>query len=183
MIHLITPENDDLPTGSYPPHHLFLAGAIDNGKAEDWQSQVLTTLRNKLENLNFLFQVVNPRRNNWNPKVNSTFDQATWEIEKLTDSKVIFFRFLAGSDAPITLYELGTCIGQEITIHPTAWGRRSIIISADSNYSKIENLRAIHNEAIDWSPDNIFYFENNNNRAVDFLGQHLIHRFSPYELV
>ncbi len=86
---------------------VFLAGSIDQGSAEDWQS-ALTVVLNDLDVV-----VLNPRRDAWDATwvqsiENAEFrDQVTWELDGLERANVIAMWFAAGSQAPITLLELG----------------------------------------------------------------------------
>jgi len=86
---------------------VFLAGSIDNGMAEDWQSQLIAMFQE--EDIVFL----NPRRDDWNPDLKPTIDtpefkaQVLWEIEGLEKADVIAMYFSPSSQAPITLLELG----------------------------------------------------------------------------
>lgn len=47
-------------------YELFLAGSIEMGKAEDWQSEIIVSLREYLENGKL--RIYNPRRIDWNPE-------------------------------------------------------------------------------------------------------------------
>lgn len=91
---------------------LFLAGSIDMGKAVDWQSEVAK----KLDGIDNLI-VLNPRRPDWDSSWKQTPDfkpfreQVTWEQRAISVSDIIIFNFAAGSQAPITLLELGIVLG------------------------------------------------------------------------
>ena len=86
---------------------VFLAGSIEMGKAEDWQSEMSQ----------FFFEsgysVFNPRRKDWdsswkqeyeNPQF---FQQVTWELNALEQSDVIIMYFVPDTQSPISLLELG----------------------------------------------------------------------------
>ena len=87
---------------------LFLAGAIDNGKAVDWQEYVTEQLAD-VDNL----IILNPRRDDWDPtwdcsKDNPKFaEQVNWELDGLNSCDLILMYFPANSIAPISLLELG----------------------------------------------------------------------------
>lgn len=91
---------------------VFLAGSIEMGKAEDWQSRV-SNLFKEYDNVTFL----NPRRNEWDAKWvqrpdNLKFkEQVDWELDGLDYCKHVFFYFDPNTISPITLLELGMCIG------------------------------------------------------------------------
>jgi len=87
---------------------IFLAGSIEMGTAEDWQSTVQQGFKDR-ENLIFF----NPRRDDWdssweqkesNPQFNQ---QVNWELDRLEEADIIFMCFLAGTKSPISLLELG----------------------------------------------------------------------------
>jgi hypothetical protein len=86
---------------------VFLAGSIEMGKAEDWQTELSR----------FFFEsgytVFNPRRADWdsswkqeyeNPQF---FQQVTWELNALEQANVIVMYFVPETQSPISLLELG----------------------------------------------------------------------------
>ena len=86
---------------------VFLAGTIDNGDSEDWQSLA----ENYLSDLDVL--ILNPRRDQWdstweqsisNPKFK---EQVEWELEGLERVDQILIYFAPHSKSPISLLELG----------------------------------------------------------------------------
>lgn len=95
---------------------LFLAGAIDMGEAEDWQTRLTQDLSDK--NL----VIANPRRDDWDSSWKQTIDdpqfneQVTWEQDMLELAHGVVVYFSKDSKAPITFLELGERLGQlEIT--------------------------------------------------------------------
>lgn len=95
-----------MPTSKYSPA-IFLAGSIEMGKAEDWQSQVQTELSD------IDVTIFNPRRDDWdsswiqretNPEFNH---QVNWELDHLERSDIIFMYFAPDTMSPISLLELG----------------------------------------------------------------------------
>jgi hypothetical protein len=87
---------------------VFLAGSIEMGIAEDWQ----TNLDNKLKTAANLC-LLSPRRNDWdasweqkmeNPEFNA---QVTWELDALEVADLIVFYFAPDTKSPISLLELG----------------------------------------------------------------------------
>lgn len=86
---------------------IFLAGSIDMGNSEDWQSYV--TKEFKDEDVNIL----NPRRASWDSSWTQSFDnpqfyqQVNWELNALERAHVIIMNFSKDSKAPISLMELG----------------------------------------------------------------------------
>lgn len=87
---------------------IFLAGSIEMGKAEDWQT-IVTNGLSDIPNLN----IMNPRRDDWDSSWVQTIDnpqfneQVTWELEMQENADVIIMYFDKDTMAPITLLELG----------------------------------------------------------------------------
>jgi hypothetical protein len=87
---------------------IFLAGSIEMGKAEDWQSQMqqLFIKKNKVT-------LLNPRREEWDSSWNQDienpqfYQQVNWELNALEKSDLIFMYFAPGTQSPISLLELG----------------------------------------------------------------------------
>jgi len=86
---------------------VFLAGSIEMGIAEDWQSNVQEQF--KYDDI----VIFNPRRDDWdsswvqqqsNPQFNH---QVNWEMDKLEDADIIFMYFSPETKSPISLLELG----------------------------------------------------------------------------
>jgi len=105
MIRLIQPPDPIvIPEGKTS---IFLAGSIEMGEAEDWQSFVIS----KLQDLNIV--VLNPRRDAWNSSwiqsiKNPLFrEQVEWELSGQEKSDMIAMYFAPATKAPITLLELG----------------------------------------------------------------------------
>lgn len=101
----ITKAPDALPNDGRPS--VFLAGSIEMGKAEDWQTKVQDIMKG--ENV----AIYNPRRDDWdsswkqemeNPKFR---EQVEWELNALDRSSVIIMYFDPATKSPITLLELG----------------------------------------------------------------------------
>lgn len=99
-----------------PPHPLptkldklsiFLAGSIEQGQAENWQTQVM----HALSDLDLI--VFNPRRASWDKTWKQTIDnsefriQVEWELDALALADWIAMYFAPHTQAPITLLELG----------------------------------------------------------------------------
>lgn len=86
---------------------VFLAGSIEMGKAEDWQSLIGNSLSN--------FDIIlwNPRRMSWDASWEQSIDnpifkeQVDWELDALNRAELIFFHFEPHTKSPITLLELG----------------------------------------------------------------------------
>ncbi len=88
-------------------YSIFLAGSIEMGKAEDWQ----TILSNEIDHESTL--ILNPRRDNWDPTWkqeigNPQFkEQVEWELDAQDYADLILMYFDPNTKSPITLLELG----------------------------------------------------------------------------
>lgn len=101
----------------YPPQNIatrefnrptvFLAGSIEMGAAEDWQSVAAEIL----DEWNWV--VFNPRRKDWDSSIEQKFtnpkfsQQVNWELDALDIADCILFYLSPGTISPITLLELG----------------------------------------------------------------------------
>ena len=108
---------------------LFLAGSIEQGKAEDWQQEVY----NQLLDLNGT--ILNPRRDDWDSTQEQTVDnpymveQIYWELNGIDLCDFVFFNFCGGTISPISLMELGMMTDQE-----------NVIVRCDENYFRRANV-------------------------------------------
>ena len=93
---------------------IFLAGSIEMGKAEDWQSMIPELFKDR-NDLTFF----NPRRDDWdsswkqnefNPEFNY---QVNWELDHLDKAALIFMYFSPETKSPISLLELGLYANSE----------------------------------------------------------------------
>ena len=98
-----------------PPHSfdtfdkpcIFLAGSIEMGKAQDWQTQFFEACKNDDVVL------LNPRRDDWDPTWEQSIDndnfrgQVEWELKGLESSDVIALYFDPNTQSPISMLELG----------------------------------------------------------------------------
>ena len=86
---------------------IFLAGAIDQGQAEDWQEKVARALDE------FDITILNPRRDHWDPSWDQTPEnpefrqQVEWELDAQEAADMVIFVFTKDSKAPITFLEFG----------------------------------------------------------------------------
>ena len=88
---------------------IFLAGSIEMGAAENWQTIVESELSE------WDVSVFNPRRDDWDSTWAHDGDQfnqqVNWEMNALDDSNIIFMYFSPGTKSPISLLELGLYAG------------------------------------------------------------------------
>lgn len=86
---------------------IFLAGSIEQGKADDWQREIIK----QLANYNCL--ILNPRREQWDSSWEQTIDnplfyeQVEWELTAQQQADIIAMYFATNTLAPISLLELG----------------------------------------------------------------------------
>lgn len=102
---MISPQRQDLSGKTL----VFLAGSIEMGKAEDWQ----TRLARRLEAVDPGVVVANPRRKAWDSRWVQSIDnpvfreQVEWELDHIERADLVVFYFQPGTQSPITLLELG----------------------------------------------------------------------------
>jgi hypothetical protein len=86
---------------------IFLAGTIEMGNSEDWQSKLSNVLSDRP------YTVLNPRRADWDSSWTQEFEnpqfyqQVTWELNALDKADIIILYLLPDSKSPISLMELG----------------------------------------------------------------------------
>jgi hypothetical protein len=86
---------------------LFLAGSIELGRADDWQ----TCLAVALEDIDG--DALNPRRDEWDASWRQSIaeprfrEQVEWELDGLERARLVAMYFAPQTQAPITLLELG----------------------------------------------------------------------------
>ena len=105
---------------------VFLAGSIEMGVAEDWQTKVA----NRFEK--HQITLYNPRRDEWNSswkqkqKESNFNEQVNWEMNNLEDCDIIFMYFDPGTKSPISLLELGLHAdsGKMIVVCPDGFWRK-----------------------------------------------------------
>ena len=90
-----------------PRPWVFLAGSIEQGRAELWQDRVADAFESRAGTL------LNPRRPEWDASWRQSIDeprfreQVEWELEALERADSILMYFDPATKAPITLLELG----------------------------------------------------------------------------
>lgn len=94
---------------------LFIAGSIEMGSAENWQTRLTDDLRHVQQ-----LTIWNPRRDDWDsswvqdPTPGTQFhEQVTWELKHLQQADIVAFYFDSQTKSPITLMELGLAVGQK----------------------------------------------------------------------
>ena len=110
---LVSPDRLPLPPTT---RVLFLAGSIEMGRAEDWQSRLAATVLAADPTV----VVANPRRVHWDNSwvqhaENPIFRaQVDWELDHLERADLAVFYFQPETLSPVTLMELGV----RLTAHP-----------------------------------------------------------------
>ncbi|MBP6855208.1 MAG: nucleoside 2-deoxyribosyltransferase domain-containing protein [Candidatus Pacebacteria bacterium] len=134
-----------IPENSKPK--IFLAGSIEMGVAEDWQTKVSEMLEDEDVIL------LNPRRDAWNStweqtKENPDFkEQVEWELNSLTVSDYIIMYFDPKTKSPISLLETGLFAhdGKLLIVCPSGFWRKGNvdIVSEKYNIPQFENLEKL----------------------------------------
>jgi hypothetical protein len=108
---------------------VFLAGSIEMGQAEPWQSGLEVAL------VDLPVAILNPRRDGWDTTWEQSISnpqfrgQVEWELESLERAAVVAMYFAPSTKSPITLLELGLMArsGRLIVCCPAGFWRRGNI--------------------------------------------------------
>lgn len=90
---------------------IFLAGSIEMGTAENWQSKLIEKFKDA--DVTFL----NPRRDDWDSSWEQSIEnpefhqQVSWELNSIDKADIVVFYFDPNTKSPITLMELGYVLG------------------------------------------------------------------------
>ncbi|MCU0443403.1 MAG: nucleoside 2-deoxyribosyltransferase domain-containing protein [Microscillaceae bacterium] len=88
---------------------VFLAGSIERGNVENWQ----TYITDRLAAAQWTGAILNPHRESWDSSWVQSIDnqvfkeQTLWELQAMEQADWIVYYFQPQSQAPITLLELG----------------------------------------------------------------------------
>lgn len=116
---------------------LFLAGSIEEGKADPWQQKVV----DKFADYDVL--ILNPRRENWDNTIKQvasdpTFShQVNWELDGQEVADAILMYFDPKTKSPITLLELGLFVPQEklyIVCPDGFWRKGNVAITCQRHH-------------------------------------------------
>lgn len=132
-------------------HRLFLAGAIDNGEAEQWQEVVFNAINPEVDVV-----VYNPRRDDWDANASEEFitEQIKWELRHIYRSNLILVYIPGSSKAPITLLELGIALGMD----------KNVLVYCEPEYYRYLNVRVTcEYNGINVITDKVELFEKLNN--------------------
>lgn len=122
---------------SLQPRSVFLAGSIEMGVAENWQTIAEQML------VNTPGWLLNPRRDDWdsswvqsksNPQFNA---QVSWELEAMERADRILVYFDPSTKSPITLMELGlyASSGKVVVCCPGGFWRRGNVDMVCDRYN------------------------------------------------
>ena|SRR3972149_681041 len=95
---------------------LFLSGSIEMGSAEKWQERIVKELKD------WDGIILNPRRDDWDSSWIQSIDnpqfreQVEWELKALDQSTHIFMYFDPNTKSPITLFELGLSVEDNLIV-------------------------------------------------------------------
>lgn len=121
-----------------PPHPIskvganirtvFLAGSIEMGIADDWQSRVQDFFKNYPREITIL----NPRRETWDSSWSQDilsppfYQQVNWELNCLEKADLIIMYFSPDTQSPISLLEFGKFAesGKMLVCCPTGFWRK-----------------------------------------------------------
>lgn len=121
---------------NYWKQSVFLAGSIEMGVAEEWQ----TTFTKALGDRNLV--VLNPRRDNWDKSLRQSIDepafkeQVEWELDNLIYATYIIMYFDPKTMSPISLLELGLHAdsGKMLVCCPDGFWRKGNVEVVCDNY-------------------------------------------------
>lgn len=116
-----------------PPHpievthpSIFLAGSIEQNKAQRWQDYIAEQL------IDLPLTLLNPRRDSWDASWSQEIEfgpfkeQVEWELEGLEMANLIILYFDPATQSPISLLELGLHArsGKIVVCCPTGFWRK-----------------------------------------------------------
>lgn len=122
---------------------LFLGGSIEQGKASEWQKRVIQELKDTEQ-----LTIFNPRREVWDatwsqsPDNKKLREQIRWELDRIDECDIILLYFQAGTMSPITLLELGICLGSKhrdliVVCEPGFWREANVVESCEFFNKKV----------------------------------------------
>lgn len=132
---------------------IFLAGSIEQGKADNWQQDFINAL-NGLD-----CAVYNPRRQDWDPTWVQSIDneeftsQVNWEMNRILESDLVVFYFQPGTMSPISVGEFYYAAAMGITTMVCCpegfWRKGNIdIVGARHNIREYATLEELQRAAI-----------------------------------
>jgi hypothetical protein len=105
---------------------LFIAGGITG--AEDWHAKLLEELKDES------LVVFNPKRKNFDTSDEEVeVQQITWEFLHIAKANAISFWFPPQTLCPITLFELGSVLGEKTS--------KTVFVGCDPLYARIRDVK------------------------------------------
>ena len=139
---------------SFDTPSLFLAGSIEMGQAPPWQHLVERALEADA------VTILNPRRDEWDASweqsiANPQFAaQVRWELEAQERADCIAMYFAPGTQAPITLLELGLLArtGKLVVCCPPGYWRKGNVDIVCHHYQipQVSTLEELCGYVTDW---------------------------------
>lgn len=137
------PYKIEIPAEHASKKTIFLAGSIEMGVAEDWQTRVASELGES-------FVIFNPRRENWDSSWKQEFEnpqfreQVEWELNALEKADIVLMYFAPGSKSPISLLEFGLYARTKkmIVCCPQGFWRKGNV-DVTSNYYGVKQVETI----------------------------------------
>ena len=131
---------------------VFLAGSIEMGQAEDWQSR----FEGGLQSADVI--ILNPRREEWDAAWVQRIDhlefraQVEWELAAQERATLIAMYFVPATKSPVTLLELGLFArsGKVVVCCPDGYWRKGNveIVCARYGVPMVESLDALIDYAL-----------------------------------
>ena len=117
---------------------IFLAGSIEMGSSDDWQSKIEEHLNSRGDEL----VILNPRRDSWDSSWTQEFtnpqfyQQVNWELSCLDAASLIIMYFSPDTKSPISLLELGLYAnsGKIVVCCPDGFWRKGNVEIVCENY-------------------------------------------------
>lgn len=149
---------------------IFFAGSIEQGKAYDWQANLIERLTHTVERrIDNHLVVFNPRRPDWDPTWDQSTDhpqfveQVNWELDNIMDADLAVFVFDPDTMSPITLMELGLVLADPdgptaIVLCPRGYWRKGNVditvgryAKTRSNVSTVEDMDEMVEAILGWA--------------------------------
>jgi hypothetical protein len=107
---------------------VFLAGSIEQGRAEQWQQETTTWFANQLAICHRLI-ILNPRRKDWETMEQSESNkvfrgQVEWELDAQERADFVMLYFDPATKSPISLLELGLFHHKMLVCCPNGFWRK-----------------------------------------------------------
>lgn len=119
---------------------IFVAGSIENGKAEEWQKTFKEEIQ-KIKTKKISIGIFNPRREDWDPSWGEghpeLISQIEWELDHLEKADLIVMYLQPGTISPISLLELGL-YAKEVKAN-----KKRMIVLCPTGFHRKENVNVV----------------------------------------